>query len=328
MQLLSGNREGSQRMRLAALPGILQASRFGIARVIRHGAYLVPVFVTAAALAAAPAVASAPWPMGAPSAATGRYVALGDSYTAGPLIPNLAGSPAGCARSSHDFPSLVAAAIGASQFKDVSCQGADTTDMAYPESVPLGVNPPQFSALNSGTSLVTVQIGGNDINFIDIVINCTARSFLNPFGSPCKGSYTSGGTDQLAKAVAQAGPRVAAVLRGIHKRAPNARVLLVGYPVILPASGHGCWPAVPVAHGDVPYLRGIEIKLNDMLAAEAAGNGATYVDTYTASIGHDVCQAPGAKWVEGLVPTSPAAPFHPNARGEKGMAKQVIAAVG
>jgi GDSL-like Lipase/Acylhydrolase family len=76
----------------------------------------------------------------------------------------------------------------------------------------------------------------------------------------------------------------------------------------------------------VPYLRGIELKLNRMLAAVAAANGATYVDTYTASIGHDACQAPDKKWVEGLVPTSVAAPFHPNALGEKGMAKQVIAA--
>jgi lysophospholipase L1-like esterase len=315
-------------MRLVALPGIFLASRSGDARVIRHRAYLVPVLVTAAALTAALTAAVTPWSVGALSAGTGRYVSLGDSYTAGPLIPNLVGSPVGCARSNHNYPSLVAAAIGASVFKDVSCQGADTTSMAGPESVPLGTNPPEFSALTAGTSLVTVQIGGNDINFIDIVINCTARSFLDPFGSPCKDHYTAGGTDQLAKAVAQTGPKVAAVLLGIHKRAPGARVLLVGYPVVLPVTGNGCWPRVPIAHGDVAYLRGIETKLNNMLASQAAGGGATYVDTYTASIGHDVCQSPANKWVEGLVPTSPGAPFHPNARGEKAMAKQVIAAVG
>ncbi len=316
-------------MRLVALPGRLQAPRSGNARMIRRrdyrrGDYLVRGIAAAALLAAA----LTPWSVGSLSASTGRYVSLGDSYTAGPLIPKLVGSPAGCARSSHNYPSLVAAAIAPSSFRDVSCQGADTTDMAYPESVPLGTNPPEFSALTTGTSLVTVQIGGNDINFINIVINCTALSFLNPFGSPCKSHYTSGGTDQLAKAVAQTGPKVAGVLKGIHKRAPNARVLLVGYPVLLPVSGNGCWPLVPIAHGDVSYLRGIETKLNKMLATEAASNGASYVDTYTVSVGHDVCQSPGKKWVEGLVPTSPAAPFHPNAAGEKGMAQKVIAAVG
>ena len=153
-------------------------------------------------------------------------------------------------------------------------------------------------------------------------------SFTNPFGAPCKGHYTSGGTDRLARAVAQTGPKVAAVLRKIHQRAPSARVLLVGYPVILPSTGNGCWPLVPFAFGDVPYLRGIELKLNHLLASEAAAHGATYVDTYTDSIGHDMCQPPGTKWVEGIVPTSPAAPVHPNALEEKAMARQVLAVLG
>jgi hypothetical protein len=257
-----------------------------------------------------------------------HYVSLGDSYTAGPLIPDLTGSPAGCARSTHNYPSLVAAATGAASFTDVSCQGADTTNMTNPESVPLGTNPPQDHALSRSTTVVTLQIGGNNINFINIIINCTTLSFTDPFGAPCKRHYTSGGTDQLKAEVNATAPKVAADLRGIHAGAPNARVFLVGYPVILPNSGDGCWPEVPIAFGDVPYLRGVEQELNTMLAAEAAANHATFVNTYTASIGHDVCQDTGVKWVEGLIPTSPAAPFHPNALGEKGMATQVVKAIG
>ena len=280
--------------------------------------------VTAAALLTA----------GVPGTAGARtgpsYVALGDSYTAGPLIPDLTGSPAGCARSNHNYPSLAAAALGAASFTDVSCQGATTANMSQPESVPLGSNPPQLNALTSGTTLVTLQVGGNDINFIDIVINCTTLSFTDPFGAPCKAHYTSGGTDQLRQAVSQTAPKVAAVLQAIHQRAPRARVLLVGYPVILPNSGNGCWPAVPIAFGDVPYLRGVEADLNHMLATQAAANNATFVNTYTDSIGHDVCEPPGTEWVEGLVPVSPGAPFHPNAAGERAMARQVetVAAAG
>jgi hypothetical protein len=41
-----------------------------------------------------------------------------------------------------------------------------------------------------------------------------------------------------------------------------------------------------------------------------------------------VCQNPGTKWVEGLIPTSPAVPFHPNGLGEQEMARQVLAALG
>ena len=266
-----------------------------------------------------PAAASAGGPV---------YVSLGDSFTSGPLIPNQHGTPADCLRSSHNYPSLVAAAIGASSFTDVSCSGATTADMIAPQSVILGTNPPELNALSPATTVVTLGIGGNDLDFANVVIRCSALSFINPFGSPCKKHYTSGGTDRLALTVTQTAPKVAAVLRDIHQRAPAARVLVVGYPVVLPNTGHGCWPLVPVAFGDVSYLRGIELKLNSMLASEAAAHGATYVNTYTDSIGHDVCKAPGTKWVEGIVPTSFAAPVHPNALGEKAMAREVLAALG
>jgi lysophospholipase L1-like esterase len=297
----------------------------------------VPAAASTAAPGAAPrAGGGTAWDSGGKARAGGGarasggtgYVALGDSYTAGPLIPDLTGSPAGCARSTHNYPHLVAAAIGATSFSDVSCQGADTTDMTKPESVPLGSNPPQDNALSASTTLVTLQIGGNDINFSNIIVNCTTLSLTNPFGDPCKRHYTKGGTDKLRAAINATAPKVAADLQGIHADAPNARVLVVGYPAILPASGDGCWPVVPIAFGDVPYLRGVEKALNAMLATVSAANDATFVGTYTASIGHDACESPGAKWVEGLIPTSPAAPFHPNARGEQGMATQVVRAIG
>ena len=266
----------------------------------------------------------------APPGAAGppHYVSLGDSYTAAPLVPVQTGSPAGCLRSTHSYPFLVASGTGAATFTDVSCQGATTANMAHPQSVPLGTNPPEDNALSVSTTLVTLQVGGNNIGFSDIIIHCTTLSLTNPFGSPCKDHYTSGGTDKLRAKINAAAPKVAAVLQDIHADAPNARVLLVGYPAILPNSGSGCWPLVPIAFGDVPYLRGVEKALNSMLATVAAANNATFVDTYTASIGHDVCQASGTKWVEGLIPTSPAAPFHPNQLGEQGMARQVLAALG
>jgi hypothetical protein len=257
-----------------------------------------------------------------------RYVSLGDSYTAGPLVPDQTGSPVGCLRSTHSYPFLVAAGTGAATFTDVSCQGATTANMAHSQSVPLGTNPPQDNALSAGTTLVTLQVAGNNIGFSDIIIHCTTLSLTNPFGSPCKSHYTSGGTDQLLAKINATAPKVAADLQRIHADAPNARVFLVGYPAILPNNGNGCWPLVPIAFGDVPYLRGVEKALNSMLASVAAANHTTFVDTYTASIGHDVCQAPGTKWVEGLIPTSPAAPFHPNQLGEQGMARQVLAALG
>ena len=104
-------------------------------------------------------------------------------------------------------------------------------------------------------------------------------------------------------------------------------MFVVNYAAILPETGSGCWPQVPIAFTDVPYLRGVEKNLNAMLAQQAAANGARIVDDYTASIGRDACKSSSTRWVEPLVPANAAAPFHPNARGEAGIATVVVGAV-
>jgi len=265
----------------------------------------------------------------AAAAPAGTFVALGDSYAAGNLIPaSPVGAPAGCLRSTHNYSGDVQAVLRAGRYVDAACTDATTADMTRAQDTVAGTNRPQFDALSPRDSLVTITIGGNDIGFRSILATCVALSVTSPSGHPCERHFTAGGTDQLAARVAAAGPKVAAVLAGIHRRAPHARVLLVGYPDILPASGTGCFPDVPLAHGDVPYLRATEVALNRTLARAAAASHATFVDTYRATIGHDVCQRPGTRWIEGLIPESPAFPFHPNGRGQQAMARQVLAALG
>lgn len=41
-----------------------------------------------------------------------------------------------------------------------------------------------------------------------------------------------------------------------------------------------------------------------MLAEQATKAGVGYVDTYAPSMGRDVCQLPGTKWVAGLASTA------------------------
>jgi lysophospholipase L1-like esterase len=254
---------------------------------------------------------------------TGRYVALGDSYTAGPLIPNQSLNPLGCLRSDHNYPHIVQPSLTTAALSDISCSGATTDDMFNAQNTELGTNPPQLDALTADTRVVTLGIGGNDIGFSDIVLNC-AR--LNPF-DPCKDDYVHGSTDDISTRIAATAPRVDAVIAAIHARSPGAKVHVVGYPVILPASGGGCWPTVPILPTDVAYLRAKELELNAMLATRAAADGAFYVDTYASSVGHDVCRGTGTRWVEGLIPTSPAAPVHPNALGMQNTARDVLARI-
>ena len=269
---------------------------------------------------AAPAAADLP-------AAPDHYVALGDSYTSGPGIPNQIPESLGCGRSDHNYPHLVAASLAVSQFTDMSCGSATTDHMTEAQPLPDGLsNRPQLEALTPDVDLVTLGIGGNDIGFGEIIANCVARSLLLPVWAPCQAHYTSQG-DELGARIDATAPKVAAVLAGIRERAPSARILVVGYPVILPADGPGCWPLMPIAVGDVAWLRTVQGRLNSMLAEQAAATGAVFVDTYTSSVGHDVCRLPGAKWVEGLVPTAPASPVHPNARGMANSAEQVLKSV-
>ncbi|MFI6657558.1 SGNH/GDSL hydrolase family protein [Streptomyces sp. NPDC050523] len=250
------------------------------------------------------------------------YAALGDSYTSGPVIP--AQVDANCARSDHNYPSLVAAARKIGAFKDVSCSGATTEEMWKPQ----GTNGPQLDAVNRDTDLVTVQIGGNDIGFGSIIGTCAKLAATDPAGDPCRQYYASSGYDQLAVNVLKTAPKVDAVLRAVHDRAPHARVLVVGYPDLLPDDGSGCYPAVPFAAGDFPYLRDTGKRLNLMLRLVAGLNHAEYVDTYGPTRGHDMCKAPDVRWIEPLQPASPAAPAHPNAKGEEAMARAVLERLG
>ena len=149
---------------------------------------------------------------------------------------------------------------------------------------------------------------------------------LNPFGSPCRDQYVQGGVDEVSRRIAETAPKVDAVLAGIRSRSPGARVLVVNYSAIFPHSGNGCWPKMPVARGDVAWLRSKQVELNGMLAQSAAANGARLVDVYAASVGRDACAGSGTRWVEPYVPGNPAAPLHPNLRGMQAMAGMVVTA--
>ena len=139
---------------------------------------------------------------------------------------------------------------------------------------------------------------------------------------PISAHYGDSGDQQITAESA----KITQVLGDIATRAPRARIVLVGYPDMFPQSG-GCWPRVPITDGDVAYLRGIELRLNAMLAGVAQAAGVTFVDTYTPTIGHDFCQPESVRDVEGLVPGSLALPFHPNARGQAAIAAAVLASV-
>jgi len=253
------------------------------------------------------------------AATTGlRYVALGDSYSAASGVrPPDPSSPL-CARSTANYPHVIAHRLGA-RLTDVTCGAAETKDF-FSSQYP-GVAP-QLDALGRRTRLVTMTIGGNDNNtFVGAIAKCGAAGLSTlGQGSPCKDTYGGSFAGDIRQ---KTYPALVRSLRAVHRHAPHARVAILGYPWILPPTG-GCFDKMPVAQGDVPYLRGVEATLNGAVRRAAAATGTTYVSFTKVSEGHDACQASGVRWVEPVFQGTNPVVVHPNALGERHMAKRTM----
>ncbi|MFE3226972.1 SGNH/GDSL hydrolase family protein [Nocardia sp. NPDC059228] len=258
-----------------------------------------------------------------------KYVALGDSYAAGVGISNILDKT--CSRSDRNYAHLFAAARGYS-LTDVTCGGA-TTD---------SVTSTQLSAVTADTNLVTLGVGGNDIGFTNIVKDCVTAGTLGTgsgtgsavfqnlgtgiaSGSAevllgCKNKYDASMPTRLS----QVSAKVAKLVSDIKSRAPQARVVLVGYPHILPDNAALCAGRQPVLPADVDWARDTVVGgLNTMLRSQA---GTEYFSTYEIYNGHDVCEAIPDRWVNGTsVDNGEGAQFHPNQYGHAATAQKMAA---
>ncbi|HET6153022.1 MAG TPA: SGNH/GDSL hydrolase family protein [Marmoricola sp.] len=252
-----------------------------------------------------------------------QYVALGDSYSAGSgNLPFSPGVVPYCAQSTKNFSHDIAAATGA-HLTDVSCGGAETKDFTTSQYPGLA---PQLDAVSASTQLITMTIGGNDADTLAIAAgSCGVSSVLTlGLGAPCKTVFGSTFDNLVQNTVY---PNVKAALLAVRAKAPNARVVVVGYPWIMPAT-RGCWPSLPIAAGDIPYLRSLQAHLNGVIEQAADETGATFVDMSVLSNGHDSCQKPVNRWVEPILGARGFTLIHPNQTGEAEMAKAVMTAIG
>lgn len=221
------------------------------------------------------------------------YVALGDSYTA------VSGTDAqfgdACLRSENAYPNLLAAKLGIADVRNVACGGARSENLRGTQ-YPSGKDrqDPQLDALSDQTKLVTVGIGLNDEDYL-------VRTL-----APC---YLLGGREQKACApflaspqfeldelVATIGDNVARDLEDIKEAAPNARIVFVGYPRLLP-DGKACPSQVPLAARAVDRVRASGADVSRELKSVAKKADVDYLDMYAASEGHDVCSK--QPWVNG-----------------------------
>lgn len=258
------------------------------------------------ATTAATAAPSSATPV-APTGPSASYVALGDSFTAGPgILPEQDGAGF-CRRSAKDWPTVAAAALGR-DVTDVSCAGATTADLAA--TVRAGVVGPE-------TSLVTVSAGGNDGGlFLSLLRSCSGPA------ATCD-QFTQ---EQVPTTLRQTTTDLTALLKDVRTAAPSATVLLVGYPRILPSTG--TCTVLGISTADATAVMGAEEALDTALADAAEGAGVPYVSPRAPSEGHDACAGAQA-WTNGIAPAAgDGIVFHPNARGMAAVGALVAAAAG
>ena len=259
--------------------------------------------------------------------ATSPYVAMGDSYSsAAGVAPFVPTAPPACSRSLLNYAHDIAQVLKPSKFTDVTCSGAKTSDFFTSQETGVA---PQLAALNRKTRFVTMTIGGNDENvFVDSFFGCIEVSAASHdiMGDPCRQKF---GNTFVRETVNQTYHHLLTALTAVHKKAPHATVVILGYPQILPEWGQlACYPQMPISLGDVHWLHEEQEVLNAVVRKAALQTGTRFINMGPSSRGHDACQPESRRWIEPAVGPINAFPVHPNATGEAAMAHQTLRQLG
>ena len=241
--------------------------------------------------AAAPAVASAD-----------DYVALGDSFSSG-VGTNSYTLSSSCRRGVYAYPWLVAQQRPNTSLTFVACSGATTAN----------VMSSQIQSVTAGTDIVTMTIGGNDIGFSNLIVQCTL------------GSCSSALDTTRASLGTVLGPRLDTVYSAIRSRTMTASVVVLGYPRMF--SSAGCFGTLGISATERTKANQLADALDQLTSARAAAAGLTYRSAIAPFTGHAVCS--GSAWLNGLNLFNTGESYHPNRNGNSlGYAPLVRSVVG
>ena len=248
-----------------------------------------------AALAALVAATVASLTLAAPAqaAAAVHYVALGDSYSSGVGAGSYISSSGDCKRSTKAYPQLWANAHSPASYVSVACSGATTTSV---------INS-QLSALKSTTTLVSITVGGNDVGFANIMTTCVLQG-----QTQCVASVDTA----MANARSSLATKLGKVYAGIRSKAPNAKVVVLSYPVFYQL-GVTCVGLTATSRAKINS--GINL-VDDITRTTAAQYGFTFADVRSIFVGHQLCS--GDKWIRALNFADIGISYHPFAAGQAG----------
>lgn len=266
--------------------------------------------------------------------AAGRYVAFGDSSSTGSGLSTetTADSPPLCYQTAKGYPHFVKQVLGFTDFKTVTCASAGITEFTnqqplyqWPSTTPSAYAPPQFDALTSDTTLVTISIGANDAGYGTYANACLKNTNLST--TPCKDQFASSGVNELVESARWAiTNRLGTAIDQIHARSPQAEVWVIGYARLIPDDVATCPGKVEVSIGDGPIFNAWQVAVKDFAKSEAEAHDAYYLDVYTPSAGYDGCLAgPSVRWSNpGPAATTSGWDLHPTEAGELAVANLFV----
>lgn len=247
-----------------------------------------------------------------------RYVAMGSSFAAGPgLGTPKPGTPARCSRSPINYATLLATRLGLT-LVDETCGGAMTRHVLGPWSE----LPAQIDAVTADTRLVTVTIGGNDINYVGGLIGATCRGSGEALVIEGRSLRCPPTTTPTEADYARLETAMHDIARQVAQRAPQAKLVFVEYVALVPQQPCA---ATPMSQSDADISRAVGDRLaaiTDKVAAEA---GALVLKS-AFSKAHDPCSA--QPWSNGFprgYKGENGAPWHPNAAGMASVADGLMA---
>ncbi|MFI7292339.1 SGNH/GDSL hydrolase family protein [Streptomyces sp. NPDC050121] len=251
------------------------------------------VFVSSLLLAVGTALTGAAAAHASPSAATGGYVALGDSYSSGVGAGSYLSSSGDCKRSTKAYPYLWNAAHAPASFTFAACSGARTSDVLAN----------QLGGLNSSTGLVSLTAGGNDAGFADVMTTCVTGS-----DSTCLNRINT------AKAYVDSTlpGNLDTLYSTISAKAPNAHVVVIGYPRFYEV-GTLC---LGLSDTKRSAINNAADYLDAATAKRAAAHGFAFGDVRTTFTGHEICS--GSSWLHSLNLLDIGESYHPTASGQSG----------
>jgi lysophospholipase L1-like esterase len=231
----------------------------------------------------------------AAQAATVNYVALGDSYSSGVGSGSYTSESGSCLRSTLAYSQLWANAHGPSSYRSVACSGAKTTD----------VNANQLGALSSSTTLVSITIGGNDVNFAGVMEDCVL------YGTDTCVSEVNAAENQARTSLPG---WLDTTYNGIRSHAPNAKVVVLDYPRFY----HDLWYCVGLSSTSRNKINEGADVLDGVIQAAASRHGFVFADVRAAfANGHEICDG-SSSWLHSVDWSNITQSYHPTAAGQSG----------